>query len=43
MIKIQFNPLMPKTGVSKNEGFMIPNATSTAVTIDRKTSTPQIF
>jgi hypothetical protein len=43
MIKIQFNPFMPKTGVSKTEGLMIPSATSIAVTIDRKTSTPQIF
>ena len=42
-MKIQFNPFMPNTGVSKKAGLIIPNATSTAVTIERKMSTPQIF
>ena len=43
MINIQFNPFMPKTGVSNMVGLIIPSATSMAVTIERKISTPQIF
>ena len=42
-INIQFNPFIPKTGFNKKGGFKIPSATSTAVTIDKKIKTPQIF
>ena len=43
MIKIQFNPFIPKIGVSNMGGLIIPSATSIAVTMDKKMSTPHIF
>ncbi len=43
IIKIQFKPFIPKIGVNKIDGLIIPSATSIAVTIDKKMRTPQIF
>jgi len=43
IINIQFKLFIPKTGVIKDAGLTIPRATSIAVTMERKMSTPQIF